>query len=72
MALVYAILAMAGCQMSSAREFQQANRLEQSGDGPGACTARRRAAEAMRREGNSYHETEAAAANSYCLSQGID
>ena len=71
-AIFYALLAMAGCQVSSAKELQQASRLEQAGDGAGACVARHRAADAMRSEGNKSYETEEAAANSYCLSQGIE
>ena len=70
--ILYPLLVLFGCQFSSARELQIATRLEQSGDGTGACNARRRAAEAMRREGDQFYVIETAAANSYCLAQGIE
>jgi hypothetical protein len=70
--LFYAILSMAGCEISSAREMQEADRVVQTGDRAAGCAAMHKAAEAMRREGNKDYGMHKAAANSYCLAYQLD
>jgi hypothetical protein len=70
--LFYAILSLAGCQISSARELEAADLIVQTGDRAAGCAAMHKAAEAFHREGNNNYGLHKAAANSYCLAYQLD
>jgi hypothetical protein len=70
--LFYAILSLAGCEISSAKEMQAADMMVRSGDRAAGCSAMHKAAEAIRREGGKNYGMHKAAANSYCLAYQLD